>query len=118
MLLGLLPLACLSFGTVHPWARVALALACIVLGWRLWRVGRTASTVPVLWMKRLTVGAVLVSVLPLLTVGPSARGWLHGALADPVSQMLALSGSTTRPLALDPWRGLIEWGVIKFAVCR
>ncbi|HMV66591.1 MAG TPA: hypothetical protein PKA64_07050, partial [Myxococcota bacterium] len=40
-----------------------------------------------------------------------ARAWLQPALAPLVDRALALTGETVRPLALSPWRGLMEWSL-------
>jgi tetratricopeptide (TPR) repeat protein len=110
-LLGLFPVVCLGFGTVHAWPRVVLAVACVLLGWRLWRSGRAASSRALLWMKGLSLAAVGVAGLPLLPVGPGLRELLQGELAGPINQMLSMAGAPSHPLALDPWRALIEWSV-------
>ena len=110
-LCGLFPLACLGFGTVHPWSRAALALLCLGLGWQLWRAGRYASSWEIRGLKILSVGALAVSALAFIPVNAGLRHALQPGIAGPVERMLALAGGGAHPLALDPWRGLIEWAV-------
>ena len=56
-------------------------------------------------MKRLTVGALLIALLPMVPVGPDLRLLLQGDLAEPVNEKLTFAGASSHPLALDPWRG-------------
>jgi len=88
-----------------------LSVLCIMLGWRLWRAGRYASTPEIRALKVLTVGALVVSAAVFVPVNASVRALLQPGVAAPIEQMLGLAGGGLRPLALDPWRGLVEWSV-------
>ncbi len=103
--------AVLGFGTVHPWPRMALALGAVCAGWYSLR----ASQIPVVglyrWVACLGGLALLGSALPFIPVGSAVRGSLQPGVAEPVSAALSLVDAGMRPLALDPWNGLIEWSV-------
>ena len=57
----------------------------------------------------LAVAAWLGSALAFLPVGAGARALLQPGLAPALEQALQVANRDVRPLALDPWRGLVEW---------
>ncbi len=108
---ALFVLAVLCFGTVHVLPRSLLTVLCLGLGWRLWRVGRFAQSWEIAGAQLLTVGALAISALAFVPIGPGVRHALQPAISGFVEEMLALAGGGAHTLALDPWRGLIEWSV-------
>lgn len=106
------PAAVLAFGTVHPWPRLVFALIVGLVGWRLWRQGRIAYD---RWYRSLfCLGSFALgwSALAFLPVTGAMRVRFQPAIAEPVNSALALVYADPRPLALNPWRGLIEWSVM------
>jgi len=110
-LCALFPLTVMCFGTVHASPRGLLAACCIFLGWGLCRAGRYAHSWELRLLKVLTAGALCISALAFVPVSPQMRQFLQPALAAEIEQMFSLVGGGWHPLALDPWRGLIEWSV-------
>jgi len=106
LLLGLLPLSALAFGGVHTWPRIVLTTLVLLVGVHLVLRSRYVSRGRLVG---LFCACLAVSALPLLPVPASVRAALMGPLAAPVQQVLDLAGETVRPLALDPWAGLLGW---------
>lgn len=105
-LLVLLPLAVVLCGGVHTGSRLALAAFAIVVGTALSLRSRFAVSRSVgAWI----VGALAIAAFPLIPVGPSVRALLMGDLAGPVESVVDLAGRGWRPLALEPWLGLLGW---------
>ena len=105
-LLILLPVAVVLFGGVHVGSRLALSAFAIVLGVALSLRSRYAGGRRVgAWI----VGALTIAFLPLIPVGPSIRALLMGELAVPIESVVELTGRGWRPIALEPWLGLLGW---------
>ncbi len=102
----LLPLAAVLYGGVHVSSRIGLAFLTVVVGTGLalrsrYSTGRTIGVISGL--------ALLIAALPLIPVNAAVRSALTGALAAPVEATALLLGRSVRPLALEPWRGLLGW---------
>ena len=101
-----------AFGATRATERPWLALLAAALGFGLWWRAQ-----PRVWPRWAVVGAALAVLAWLLCAaaflpaGPELRGLLQPGLAGVVDQALALTGESVRPLALAPWRGLMEWGL-------
>jgi tetratricopeptide (TPR) repeat protein len=106
VLLVLLPVATLTFGGVHHWARVGLTIGAVLAGASLALRGRYQNHKNLLY---LCLSGLLVSVFPVIPVSSAVRGFLHGDLAGPVQGVYDLLERPTRPLALDPWSALFGW---------
>ncbi len=108
----LLLLALLPFGTVRPDHRLALALGAGLLGPALaltapgGRAGRGAGIALSLAALGWAWGAL--GALPLDAAG---RARLQPGFAEAVEVAVQVVGDFTHPLALDPWRALVEWGL-------
>lgn len=113
VLAALVPLAILPFAAVHPEWRSALALLAGTIGLLMaWRGLTRRSAGPVLLA---SVGGMLalsiVGGWVFLPVGSGLREALQPGLAGVIGELAATAGVESLPLALDPHRGLMEWGV-------
>jgi O-antigen ligase/tetratricopeptide (TPR) repeat protein len=112
MLAAVVPLAALPFASVHPQTRGLVgAVVLVVGGLALVRGLSRRHLEPSAGLAAgLLVAAGLLGVLPLiLTLSPERV--FAPELAGPVMASIELSGVESRPLALDPHRGLMEWGL-------
>lgn len=110
---GLFVLSLLPFGTVRVEHRLALAALAGVAGIALVVVAPREREQPAwargaLW---LALGALLVGALSAVPLGPGGRALLQPGLAPLLDQALAVIGEDTHSMVLDPWRGLLEWGL-------
>lgn len=108
----LFTLALIPFGATRaserPWLALAAAILGVALGW-----GAPGARWP-RWAKLaggLAITTWLWSALAFVPVGPAARAALQPGLAPVIEAALALTDGADRPLALAPWRGLMEWGL-------
>ncbi len=112
----LFPLATFPFGAVHAPVRLLLVVCgavLVVLG----RRNLPEQLPPGAWRFAIAAGiAIGVALLCLLPVGPSIRALIQPGYAPLVDQSLAAIDRTYFPLALDPWRALVETAVLAFGV--
>jgi tetratricopeptide (TPR) repeat protein/O-antigen ligase len=112
----LFPLATFPFAAVHPPVRVLLVLlgaALVVLG----RRNIPEQLPPGAWRLALVAAVALgVALLFLVPVGPFVRALLQPGYAPLVDGSLATIGRTYFPLALDPWRALLETAVLALGI--
>ncbi|MBN1337610.1 MAG: O-antigen ligase family protein [Deltaproteobacteria bacterium] len=106
-------LSILPFATVHaPW-RLVLASAAGVGGF-LALAATTHLPTPSrarLWVGAGALAALLVMALPLLPVPAALGALLQPGFGPTVDRVLSVVGPGLRPLALDPWEGVLEWAV-------
>ncbi len=107
------PLSLLPFATVHPGWRFTIALIAgllgalaVVRGVATRKVGR-----PALLVFGPALAAMGIATLAALPAGPGLRDFLMPGLADGLSTLPPFSTAEVTPLALDPRRGLLEWGI-------
>ena len=112
----LFPLATFPFGAVHPPVRVLLVLCgalLVVLG----RRNVPDQLPPGAWRFALvSTIALAAALLFLVPVGPAVRAVLEPGYAPLVDRSLATIGRTYFPLALDPWRAVLEMSVLALGV--
>ena len=114
MLLLLLAVAPLPFGTVQPWPRSALAAGCLVAGalWVVWRMERGLTVLP--WKDPVVIagavfalfGAAQAVPLPraaLAAVSPRALELRDRYEPKPLADDRAPAASGTRPTSVYPW---------------
>ena len=113
VLASVFPLSLLPFATVHPGWRFTIALIAGILGTlavlrgvATRRLGR-----PALLVFGPGLAAVVISALAALPAGPGLRGFLMPGLADGLASIVPFSAAEVTPLALDPRRALLEWGI-------
>jgi O-antigen ligase/tetratricopeptide (TPR) repeat protein len=112
----LFPLATFPFGAVHAPVRVLLVLCgalIVVLG----RRNVPDQLPPGAWrFAFVSTVAIVAGLLFLVPVGPAIRGLLEPGYAPLVDRSLATIGRTYFPLALDPWRALLETSVLALGI--
>lgn len=106
----LLAFALVPFASVRPDARMIVG----VLGATVGVLGLLRDTAPAARGARIAAAlaalAWLGSSVAFLDAGPALRGALQPGIATALERSLAEAGATVRPLALDPWRALVELG--------
>jgi len=122
LLLGLLALAPLAFGSIQPWPRSCLAAGCLVAGalWVLWRRSRGLASLP--WRDPILWAGVLFALFGAAQATPIPRGALARLSANALemrdryepgawAEASARSDTTAeapspkgwRPASLYPW---------------
>lgn len=104
--------ALIPFATVRPGHRLALAALALMVGGALALLGPRDRQAP--WARAafgLGVLSWLWSALGAIPLGAEGRALLQPAVAPAVTRALAVVGADSHPLALDPWRALLEWSL-------
>jgi tetratricopeptide (TPR) repeat protein/O-antigen ligase len=101
--------AMLPYASVHPGPRLALGLACVLVGgWTAWVGLRTRDPS---WVGSLAVLLLVLALglnaTALIPLDAAARTALQPVVATPVNAVLALVGQERHPLALEPRRALL-----------
>ena len=112
-LAALVPIAVLPFATVHPEWRSALALLAGLVGLLMaWRgLNRRSAGAVLLASVGGMFAAALLGGLVFLPVGEGLRAAAQPGLSELLAEVASVSGAEAAPLALDPHRGLMEWGI-------
>ena len=113
VLASVFPLSLLPFATVHPGWRFTIALIAGILGTLAVLRGVATRDLgrPALLVFGPGLAAVAISALAALPAGPGLRGFLMPGLADGLASVVPFSAAEVTPLALDPRRALLEWGI-------
>ena len=108
---GWLGVAVLAFGAVSPGLRAAIGAvaAGMSLVLLLRRRDRTYPPAVLIALWGLAMVGMVLSALPLLPLGDTARGLLQPGYVDLLSQVSALTAEEMRPLALRPRGALFSW---------
>lgn len=109
---GLFALSLMPFATVHAGYRLALGGLAGLLGLGL--ALRRHASAPRYARVAFGLGALawLGAASFALPLGPAERATLQPGLASALDRALAIAGTSTHPLALDPWTALMEWGLV------
>ena len=112
LVLGFLfPFAVIPFATVHDASRMLVGITCALAGGLAVFAG-TQKGPPARWVARVwwvAAAALALSALAAIPLGDGGRALLQPALAEPVSAVLAMTGHSTHPAALNPWQGAVDW---------
>jgi O-antigen ligase/tetratricopeptide (TPR) repeat protein len=104
---ALFPLAAAPFATVHPGVRGGVALVAGGVATAVLVSGRATASRLAARLATLSALAVALQALALVPVGPEGRARWQPGFAPIVDRALALAGSASHPLALDPRGALL-----------